>query len=151
VRPLTKVCKIDHKTGLAAGAEADGVVGLGDEMTLLVGNLPHLGCRHEDYHDLFAWDSGSLRGLRHKGVTVSTDRQDPLVEHGHQLSKVVWVLLDLGSMRCPLKVFDHPLLRFGHLVQLHGAISTVTCIGTTRFYQEAEQKDEPPPTVKKSS
>src|SRR5258706_607575 len=79
----------------AAGAGGDAMMRSRAE-TASVRNLPHVGTRHEDHDELFPRDSGSLRGLRHDGRTVSTNRQHPLVVHDHQLSEMFRVLLHFG-------------------------------------------------------
>ena len=92
-----------------------------------VRDFPESRTRHEDYYKLRPWDAGLLRRLFDQGLTIPANCQNLPVVHDHQFAEVLRVLLDLGSVLGPSKVFSHALFKFGHVVHLHGGFSMIVC------------------------
>src|SRR5947209_3003025 len=83
---------ISHSTGALARAEGLAMLPptrVGHSMR----NLPHLGTRHDDDHEVLPGHADFLGGSLDQGGTVATDPHDPLVVHGHHLAKMRRVLL----------------------------------------------------------
>lgn len=120
VTPLTETWRIDQSTAVESEEDGAAMVAF-DACAVLVRGLPQSGPRDKDHHQLLRRDFSAVGGLGQQGLTLTTNRQNPLVVDDHEFPKVFWVLLDFGSMPSPIEVFGHAQLTVGHHRRLHGA------------------------------